>query len=128
MSESQIQALIRSVLNGTNLVRLVRNAVGKGYLSRAVGDPSPPFVSFGLGVGSPDLIGPLRSGVIFAIEVKTPEGRASKEQLAWWRAARKWGIRGGFARSLDQSARLLYDALDSDGRALLLASLPQVRL
>jgi hypothetical protein len=52
----------------------------------------------------------LPSGVCFAIEVKTPTGRIRPEQSAWFKAAYKWGVRGGVARSLDGAFRLLDEA------------------
>lgn len=120
MTEKDIQSRIRKRLNATRLCRIIRNNVGKGFLARFPGDPAPRFTAFGLGEGSPDLVGVLRSGVCFCIEVKAPKGRAREAQLAWWRAARLWGIRGGFARSETEALRLLHDALPESDRHLLL--------
>ncbi len=103
MTETQIMRIQKHELNLSGRVRLMRNNVGVD---------TDRGIKFGLGVGSPDLIGPLRNplGVIFAIESKTPGGRIRHEQIAWWRAAYKWGVRGGVARSLAGAWRLLEDA------------------
>jgi len=92
---------IRKALNDTGRVRVVRNSVGfdREHKSR-----------YGLGVGSPDLVGALRGGRAFGCEVKTPTGRLSPEQRAWWRAAHAWGIQGGVANSVDQALALLDEA------------------
>ena len=98
---------IREALNtardvdGKYRVRVVRNSVGFDEVHK---------VMYGQ-KGSPDLWGVLRGGIAFGCEVKTPEGRASKYQRAWWRAARMWGWRGGFARSVPEAMALL-DAAD----------------
>ena len=95
---------IRSVLNATHRVRLIRNNVG--FV------PLPRPLHFGLGTGSPDLVGVLRSGRCFCIEVKVND-RLSPEQAAWWRAARSWGIQGGVARSVAEAQALLEAALST---------------
>lgn len=102
--ESAILAAIRAAINATGRARLVRNNVGLGQLT----DHSR--IPYGLGRGSPDLVGTLRNGVCFCIEVKRPGGRLTDAQRAWWRAARAWGIRGGVARSVEDAMRLLDEA------------------
>jgi len=82
-------------------VRVIRNHVGFD---------SEHKCRYGLGIGSPDLIGVLRGGRVFAVEVKTPIGRLSPEQKAWWQAASKWAIAGGVARSVDEALELLDEA------------------
>jgi hypothetical protein len=101
MREASILAAIRQAINADGRARVLRNSVGF--------DPERK-VRYGLGMGSPDLIGVLRSGVCFALEVKSPTGRMSKEQEAWWRSARAWGVRGGVARSVEEAMRLLDEA------------------
>lgn len=101
MTEKQIQSEIKHFLNVSDRCRLVRNNVGVD---------TEKGVRYGLGVGSPDLVGTLPGGINFCIEVKTPEGRIDPAQRAWWKAALKWGIRGGVARSLDGAWRLLDEA------------------
>ena len=105
MRENEIQAKIREALNRTDRVRLVRNSVGFDEIHK---------VRYGLGNGSPDLIGALRDGRVFAIECKrSAGGRVSLEQAAWWIAARRWGVTGGFARSVDEAMKLLDEAEES---------------
>lgn len=102
MNETAIMKNIRAALNDTGRVLVTRNQIGY--------DPEHK-VRYGLSVGSPDLVGVLiPSGVAFCIEVKTPKGRASPEQLAWWKAWRRRGVRGGFARSVDEAMALLDEA------------------
>lgn len=101
MSEAALLRDIRQALNATKRVRVVRNTVGFDVEHRA---------KYGLGEGSPDLIGVLRGGRAFGCEVKTPVGRLSRAQRAWWRAARAWGITGGTARSVDEAIKLLEEA------------------
>jgi hypothetical protein len=85
--ESQIQADIRAALNRDGRCRLLRNSVGFDHEKK---------VRYGLGVGSPDIIGVLRDG-------------------AWWVAAKKWGVQGGIATSVDEAMGLLEQA-ESVGR------------
>lgn len=101
MKETQIMRAIRHAVNQTGRARLVRNNVGVD-IERGI--------KFGLGVGSADLVGMLRGGRTFAIEVKTDVGRLSKEQQAWWRAFRAWGGLGGMARNEEQAMQLLEEA------------------
>ena len=92
---------MRQKLNETGRVRLVRNNVGFDPENR---------VRYGLGNGSPDLVGTLRGGRCFCIETKTPKGRLSADQQAWWRAATRWGVLGGVARSVGEAMQLLEEA------------------
>jgi hypothetical protein len=107
MTESRIQQDIRKALNsslgpdGRPRVRVMRNSVGYDPVNR---------VRYGM-VGSPDLIGVLRDGRCFAVEVKSAHGRVSPEQQAWWRAAKQWGVLGGVATSVAEAMALLEDAL-----------------
>lgn len=89
---------IRCALNRTGLVRLVVNRIGFDERARC---------PYGLGEGSPDLIGVLKDGRVFALEVKTPKGSARESQKAWWRAAEKWNIRGGYVRSVKEAMDML---------------------
>lgn len=104
MTETTISKQIRMALNRTNRVRLVDNEVGFASNER---------VRYGLGNGSPDLVGVLRCGRVFCIEVKTPTAyrRAnhslSADQQAWWRASSQWGVTGGVADSIDRALELL---------------------
>lgn len=58
--------------------------IGKGT-SRRVIRGAPP--------GTPDVIGILKGGRFFGLEVKSPTGRANRAQLAWQRRANELGAR-----------------------------------
>ena len=102
--ETAISRNIRLALNRTGRVRLVDNEVGMEQVTHT---------RYGLGKGSPDLMGVLRCGRVFCIEVKTPRayrGPAnglSVDQQAWWRAAPQWGVTGGVADSIERALELL---------------------
>lgn len=102
--ETKIQREVKHKLNVTKRCRLIRNNVGFAKEEK---------IPFGLGKGSPDLIGPLRGGIVFGLEIKTPTGSISADQRAWWRAAYRWGVRGGVCRSLEGAFRAL-DAAEGE--------------
>jgi hypothetical protein len=102
-------------MSETSIMKVIREAVclsGRALITRnQVGFDGEHCVRYGLGIGSPDLVGVLiPSGIAFCIEVKTPKGRASVDQLAWWKAWRRRGVRGGFARSVGEAMELLNEA------------------
>lgn len=96
-------------------VLICPNEVGNGYrrsvldelqakLPRAMMDVVEPIlrrhrVSYGLGVGSPDLALWV-SGASSLVELKTEEGRLSEDQERWHAAARRRGVRIDVVRSL----------------------------
>lgn len=103
ITETRLQHEIRQAVNASGLAIVMRNNIG---FDRERG------VKYGLGLGSPDLIGCLiPSGRMVAIEVKTPIGRVSPEQRAWHNA---WGSRG----VLVIVARSVQDAMFDIGSAL----------
>lgn len=103
MSEAVLQAKIRQAINLDGRARLVRNSVGFDAERK---------VRYGLGVGSADLVGCLRgSGRLFALEVKTPEGRLSPEQLAWLGAVQRLGGFAAVVRSVPDALAALERAL-----------------
>ena len=65
------------------------------------------FVSGGLGKGTSDIIGLVQTvsgvGRFFAIEVKTPEGRATPEQLEFLALVNRLGGYGCICRSADEA-------------------------
>lgn len=106
-----------------NLI-VLKNECGVGYHGRvrdAVRAALAPFgaaaqdaaaaamvrcrVAFGLGVGSPDLVGAV-NGRVLAVELKSDRGRLSPEQLQWHAAAERRGVAVGTARTLEE-----FDAL-----------------
>lgn len=115
MTETQLLAEIRLALGRDPRVVLWRNNVGT---ARHEGTDRP--VQYGLCVGSSDLIGIVTMangcGRFFALEVKTPTGRVSKEQTMFLALVNK---RGGYAcvvRSVDD-ARAAVDAAHRGDRA-----------
>ena len=107
MSESEIQAAIKKALalQGTPVWR---NAVGFDRATK---------VHYGIGLGSPDLVGILpvtitpehvgqRLGVFLGVEVKTPVGRLSTVQRQWHAVARERGALIVVARSVDEALTL----------------------
>jgi hypothetical protein len=64
----------------------------------------------GLGVGGPDIVGVLRSGRAFCVEVKDSSGRLEPDQRRWHAVARKWGV-------FVCTVRSVADALDALRRA-----------
>jgi hypothetical protein len=114
LSEQRIQQEIRLALS-RGPVRLYRN--NTGTLRDANGRP----VTFGLEVGSADLIGwttrtitPDMVGqqvaVFTSIEVKSATGRLRPEQRQWLEAVQAAGGIAGIARSVEDAARLTGDA------------------
>lgn len=65
------------------------------------------MIPCGLCKGSSDLVGITKNGIFFAIEVKTPEGRASKEQVQFIEHVNKKGGIAGIARSPKDALDLL---------------------
>ena len=100
-NETELMRVVKHHLNVSMRCRLVRNNVG---LDMEKG------VRYGLGKGSPDLVGVLPSGHNFCIETKMIRGRVSDDQKAWWRSAIRWGVRGGVVKSIAGAWRCLRDA------------------
>lgn len=111
MSESRVVQEVRANLsNGP--VRLFRNNVG------ALQDKNGTWVSYGLAVGSSDLIG-LRSvtvtpemvgskvAIFVALEGKAKHGRTTEEQDAFLAMVRNAGGIAGVFRSLDDAVDIL---------------------
>ena len=114
MSEQRIQQEIRLAISKGD-TRVFRN--NTGTLRDANGRP----VTFGLAVGSADLIGwrtvtitpdmvGQRVAVFTNIEVKSATGRLRPEQRQWLEAVQAAGGIAGVARSVEDAARLTGDA------------------
>lgn len=100
MKESDIQRLIMLALSESGCL-IFRNNVG--VLKNAAGIP----IRFGLAVGSSDLIGIAPGGRFLAVEIKTPTGKATPEQLRFIEAVRARGGIAGIARSPAEALALL---------------------
>ncbi len=96
--ETQLMQAIRYAVNRTGRARLMRNSVGYDAEAR---------VRYGLGVGSADLVGMLRGGRVFVLEVKTASGRTTSEQQAWLDTVRRFGGFAAVVRSVDDALAAL---------------------
>jgi len=92
MTEAQISDAIRLALGSDPTLVLWRNNVG---IAEHWNGKSVSVVKYGLANGSADFVGVLMpAGRFVALEVKTPTGRATAEQLQWLALVRRFG---GFA-------------------------------
>lgn len=111
MSEGELVAEIRLALSRGD-VRLLRNNVG------VLRDVRGNYITYGLGVGTSDLVGWVsrvvtlsdigkRLAIFTACEVKAPHGRLTEEQAAFIRTVREAGGIAGVAHSVDEALTLL---------------------
>lgn len=100
MSERHLMDSIRAALCAVDGVRVWRNNVGVDTMRG---------IRYGLGVGSPDLVG-IAWGRFVGLEVKTPTGRVSKEQTMWLDMVRRFGGVAGVARSVDDALAIVEEA------------------
>ncbi len=91
---------IRAALCAVDGVRVWRNNVGVDTMRG---------IRYGLGVGSPDLVG-IAWGRFVGLEVKTPTGRVSKEQTMWLDMVRRFGGVAGVARSVEDAIAIVEEA------------------
>lgn len=113
--ESGIQKAIRKYLSLTGVGLFWRNNTG-ALPAIGVGGGRFPM-RFGLGVGSPDIIGILRpNGRLFGLEIKSATGKLSKEQVAWHKAANEAGAYVAVARSVEDAERHLTLAMNESNR------------
>lgn len=66
-------------------------------------------ITYGLGVGSPDLVGAV-NGHAFGLELKSPTGRARPEQLAWRDAAIRRGVHVAIVRTVEEAEEAIRHA------------------
>jgi hypothetical protein len=114
-TETTIQGEIIAALNRLPGVRVARNNVGKTprpcaecmeELCRACEAKLKRPVAFGLGSGSPDVVGIYTHrgrAIAFAVEVKTPKGVASDDQKLWHAAMKRRGLPTFVARSPEEA-------------------------
>lgn len=107
--EATVQSQIRCEVNKLGFARLVRNNVGECR------DQHGQYHVFGLGKGSPDLVGwvQLENGIarVFAIEVKREDGGVIEpEQRASITAINKRGGAAAVARSAASAVAFAYQA------------------
>lgn len=112
ISEAEIQSQILKTLGSDPSIRLFRNHVGR------VQDSKGRWHSFGLAVGSADLIGfqtveitpemvGTKLAVFVSIECKSATGAVRPEQEAWARTVRNKGGRAVIARSIEEAKKAL---------------------
>lgn len=99
-SERILQDRIRAAIAALPDARVWRNNVG---LDQKRG------VKYGLGRGSPDLVG-IVAGRFVGLEVKTATGRVRPEQTVWLDMIRRLGGVAGVARSVEDAMALVAEA------------------
>lgn len=72
------------------------------------------YIPFGLGEGGADLIGVLRTGRFWAVELKTEDGRLSEAQRTWHARVIVMGGYVATARTIPEVMRALDAALRGD--------------
>lgn len=99
MNEAQIQRAILAALGARPDVRIFRNEVGRAF------DPKTnSHVTFGLCVGSSDLIGIVApTGRLLALEVKSATGQPTQQQLRFVEMVNQMGGVGRIVRSVDDA-------------------------
>ncbi len=106
--EKQIQRDIEVALGSEPDLLLIKNSVGA---ARFVDDDGKEFhVPYGLGTGSPDLVGLLRVGARatwFCLEVKAPGGRVDPAQAKCHDIWRRFGAFVEVVRSVDDARAAL---------------------
>ena len=106
MLEKQIQASILRALNLSPLVGLAwRNNTGAMKVPASKGKASR-FIKFGE-AGMSDILGVLKTGQFFAIEVKQPEKKATALQQAFIDNVNDSGGRAGVATSVDEAMGII---------------------
>lgn len=111
--ETKLQRLIMLALSeaGCTIWRNETSGAWMGKQIHKAGDQvtltNARMMTFGLCVGSSDLVGIAPDGRFLAVEVKTPKGRPTKEQLRFIEAVRNAGGIAGIARSVDEALDLI---------------------
>ncbi len=106
MSETALQNKIRLAINAPN-VRMFRNNVGQiGGLSFGLAIGSSDLIGFTSKVITPDMVG--QTVAIFtALEVKTPTGKVSPAQTKFVDMVNKLGGIGAIVRSVDDAVNVV---------------------
>lgn len=98
MTESQLTAAILDALSRSGKGLFWRNNVGK------LQDARGRWVTYGIGIGSPDIVGMLYpAGRFVGLEIKTSTGQVSPEQAAWHNAAFNAGALVRVVRSVQEA-------------------------
>ncbi len=107
MSESNVQAEVFAAIGSEPDLLLLRNSCGTvKYYEEKTGEPR--FVTYGLGVGSPDLVGILiPRGRVFALEVKVPGEKPDPHQEKCHAIWRHFGAFVATVHSADEARAAL---------------------
>ena len=120
-SEAELERQVLLALGRHGDTLLLKNEVGQGYTGdllfalqkalRPCGDAAVRAavdatqrhrIVYGLGVGSPDLVGTVQGRAI-GLELKTPVGVVSEAQSRWHDAARRRHVHVEVVRSVDEA-------------------------
>ncbi len=120
--EARLEREILKAIGRIPDLAIHRNEVGSGYTGNVYGAlmkvmPRDEFevvrqvlvrhrITYGLGVGSPDLVGAL-GGRFIGLELKSDTGRLSDEQVQWHTAARRRGVAVFEVRSVEDAVAAL---------------------
>ena len=111
--ETKIQRLIMLALS-ENGCTVWRNETAGAWIGKQIykaGDQvtltNARMMTFGLCVGSSDIIGIAPDGRFLAVEVKTAKGRPTTEQLRFIEAVKKAGGIAGISRSPEDALKLI---------------------
>lgn len=111
--ETIIQRKIMIALSNAGCI-VWRNETAGAYVGKVLhkaGDQvtlqSAHMMTFGLCVGSSDIVGIAPDGRFLAVEVKTKTGRPTADQLNFIDAVRRHGGIAGIARSVEDALELL---------------------
>ena len=111
--ETKIQRLIMLALSEAGCT-VFRNETGTFWAGKVIHKAGEQVtltaarpIPCGLCVGSSDIIGFTDDGRFLAIEVKTPKGRPTKEQLRFIDAVNASGGIAGIARSVEDALDLI---------------------
>lgn len=112
--ETKLQRRIMAALSSAGHT-VFRNETGRFWTGRIIHKEGQTvtlsgaaMIPVGLAVGSSDLVGlQVETGRFFAIEVKTPTGRVSKEQHKFIEVIKARGGIAGVARSVEDALQLL---------------------
>lgn len=111
MREQDIQTCIRNALGKCDDLALWRNNVGELLDSRG------RAVTFGLAIGSADLIGILApTGRFFALEVKVPGRKAKPHQETWLSLVRSLGGFAAVVTSVEEAQAALLRAKNGEDK------------
>ncbi len=112
--EAKLERAVLLELGRDPTLLLLRNEVGRGFYGALLPALEAAFpslaremreisyrhaVAYGLGVGSPDLVGAV-GGRMFGLELKSERGRAESSQPIWHAAAESKGVVCGEVRSV----------------------------